>query len=196
MFKESVVKCIAPSCPKLNSAERRVKPKLVRPSLESKIVVELGLKKEYLKDLFQDSIFDLLSFIDDAFKDKWDVTLSPNVSLRREALEKEVDDRFQKKKEMTSKVDGKASLPLLPKGTPKALTQNFKQKEMVIEYEEEYYEDYVFKFLDHYVCKLMERGFENVIQCQRTLQEMHLRSHKQLNDLELKVDNANAHHQT
>uniref|UniRef100_A0A9I9EJ73 Uncharacterized protein n=1 Tax=Cucumis melo TaxID=3656 RepID=A0A9I9EJ73_CUCME len=42
----------------------------------------------------------------------------------------------------------------------------------------------------------MEKGFKDVIQCQNNLQEMHLRSQKQLHDLELKVDNANVHHQT
>ena len=67
---------------------------------------------------------------------------------------------------------------------------------MVKKDEEEVDEDYIFKFIGHYICKPIERGFEDVIQCQSNLQKMHLQGQKQLSDLELKVDNTNAHHQS
>ena len=41
----------------------------------------------------------------------------------------------------------------------------------------------------------MKRGFEDVIQCQSNLQEIQLRSKKQLCNLELKCDNVNANSQ-
>lgn len=63
-----------------------------------------------------------MSFIDDMFKDTEDVTLSPEVSPIREALEKTIDDPLQRVKETTPKVDGKTSLPPPPKETPKVST--------------------------------------------------------------------------
>lgn len=38
----------------------------------------------------------------------------------------------------------------------------------------------------------MEKGYEDIIQCQSNLQEMHTQCQRQLSDLKLKMDNANA----
>ncbi|KAA0049656.1 hypothetical protein E5676_scaffold368G00010 [Cucumis melo var. makuwa] len=61
--------------------------------------------------------------------------------------------------------------------------------------EEEVDAYYVFKFIDKFICKPLERGFEDTFQCQSNLQEMQLRSQKQVSDLELKIDNASASNQ-
>lgn len=61
--------------------------------------------------------------------------------------------------------------------------------------EEEVDQEYTLKFNDDYVCKPMNNGCEYVIQGERNLYEMHLRSQKQLHDLELKCDNSNTHNQ-
>lgn len=34
--------------------------------------------------------------------------------------------------------------------------------------------DYVFKFMDEFICKPLKRGFEDMFQCQSNLQEMQL----------------------
>ena len=47
-------------------------------------------------------------------------------------------------------------------------------KEVMREEEEGVNEDYIFKFLDHYVYKPMEKGFEGAIQCQSNLHETQL----------------------
>ncbi|KAA0038042.1 hypothetical protein E5676_scaffold237G001500 [Cucumis melo var. makuwa] len=41
----------------------------------------------------------------------------------------------------------------------------------------------------------LQRGKETTLKSERNLYEMHLRSQKQLHDLELKCDNSNAHNQ-
>lgn len=66
------------------------------------------------------------------------------------------------------------SLPSPPKQVVKASTQNTRMKEVVREDEEEVDENYNLKFIDDYVCKPMNNGFEDVIQCKSNLQEMHL----------------------
>lgn len=53
--------------------------------------------------------------------------------------------------------------------------------------------DYLFKFMDHHICKPMKKGFEDLIQCQSNTQEMQLQSENMIIDMELKMDNANAH---
>lgn len=95
------------------------------------------------------------------------------MSPSKEVLEKAVDDPLQKGKETTSEAAGKTSLPLLPKQTREPATQNAKQKEMIRDDEDG--EDYVFKFINDYICKPMGNGFEVVFQWQSNLQEMQLR---------------------
>lgn len=92
------------------------------------------------------------------------MTLSLVVSPK-EILEKVVDDPLQEGKQTTPKKVGETSLPSPPKQTPKVLTQNAKQKKAMREVEEEVDEDYIYKFIDHYVYKTMERGFKDAIQC-------------------------------
>ena len=50
--------------------------------------------------------------------------------------------------------------------------------------------------MDEFICKPLERGFEDMFQCQRNLQEMQLQDQKPVSDLELKIDNASARNQT
>lgn len=102
-----------------------------------------------------------MSFNDGAFKGTEDAKLSP----RREVLDKEVDDPLQKGKQTTHKEVGATSLPSSPRQTPKASMQNAKQKEAVREDKDNVDEEYIFKFIDNFVCKLMERRFEDVTQC-------------------------------
>lgn len=97
------------------------------------------------------------------------------MSPRRKTLNKAVDDPLREKTKIPSKEVGETCLPLPPKETPSASTQNNTQKETMKEDEKVVYEDYIFKLIDHYICKPMDRGFEDVIQCQRNFQEIHLR---------------------
>uniref|UniRef100_A0A9I9EID2 Uncharacterized protein n=1 Tax=Cucumis melo TaxID=3656 RepID=A0A9I9EID2_CUCME len=46
-----------------------------------------------------------------------------------------------------------------------------------------------------FICKPLENGMEDIIQCQRNLQEIHLQSQRKLSDLELKMDNANVNNE-
>ena len=52
--------------------------------------------------------------------------------------------------------------------------------------------DYIFKSIDQCICKLMNNIYEDIIPCKSKLQEMQLWSKKQVSDLELKMDSANA----
>uniref|UniRef100_A0A9I9E4L6 Uncharacterized protein n=1 Tax=Cucumis melo TaxID=3656 RepID=A0A9I9E4L6_CUCME len=45
--------------------------------------------------------------------------------------------------------------------------------------------------MENFICKPLKSGIEDIIQCQRNLQKMHLPSQRKLSDLELKMDNAN-----
>ena len=68
--------------------------------------------------------------------------------------------------------------------------QNTKQKETTRD--DEYDEDHFFKSINDHVCKPLGSGFEDLFLCQSNLQDMQLRHKKQLEDLELKVDNTRA----
>ena len=65
------------------------------------------------------------------------------------------------------------------------------RKEAIRGNEEEVNKDYIFIFMDEFICKPMKNQIEDIIQCQRNLQEMHLQSQRQLSDLELRIDNTN-----
>ncbi|TYK23147.1 hypothetical protein E5676_scaffold142G001560 [Cucumis melo var. makuwa] len=62
-------------------------------------------------DLFQDSICDPLTFIDDAFRASEDTTRTPIVSPSKEALKKVVDNPFLKGKQIASEEAGETHLP-------------------------------------------------------------------------------------
>ena len=65
------------------------------------------------------------------------------------------------------------------------------RKEAIRGNEEEVNKDYIFIFMDEFIRKPMKNQIEDIIQCQRNLQEMHLQSQRQLSDLELRIDNTN-----
>uniref|UniRef100_A0A9I9E7V8 Uncharacterized protein n=1 Tax=Cucumis melo TaxID=3656 RepID=A0A9I9E7V8_CUCME len=61
--------------------------------------------------------------------------------------------------------------------------------------EDEVDEDYIFKFMDNFICKPLENEIEDIIQFQSNLQEIHLPSQRKLSDLKLKMDNANVNNE-
>lgn len=73
-----------------------------------------------------------------------------------------VNDSLQREEETNPGRCRDTSSPL-PKQTAKTCSQNIKLKEAVREDEEEVDDDYLFKFLDHYVCKPMKKEFEDII---------------------------------
>ncbi|KAA0054482.1 hypothetical protein E6C27_scaffold24G002610 [Cucumis melo var. makuwa] len=118
----------------------------------------LKIKQGQTKELFQDSISEPLTFIDEAFKALEDATQTPVVSKSKEVLEKKIDNPLQKEKETTFEVAGEISLPLRPKQTPGPTPHNAKQKEATKNDKDD--EDYVFKFIDDYICKPLERNLK------------------------------------
>ncbi|KAA0052076.1 hypothetical protein E5676_scaffold1371G00370 [Cucumis melo var. makuwa] len=73
---------------------------------------------------------------------------------------------LQREKEILSKVVVEKSLPSPSKLTPNASTQKDQLKKAVREKErEEFDEDYIFEFMDHYIRKPMEKGIDDIIQC-------------------------------
>lgn len=116
------------------------------------------------KDFFKDSICDRLAFLDDALKESEDVTLSPVVSPRKEALKKVVDGPLRKRKETTSEVASEMHLPSRSNQTSKVTMQDNKQKKAVREDDDdEEDDDHFFKFINENVSKPMQEGFEDVI---------------------------------
>lgn len=76
---------------------------------------------------------------------------------------------LQREKEILSKVVVEKSLPSPSKLTLNASTQKDKLKKAVREKErEEFDEDYIFEFMDHYIRKPMEKGIDDIIQCRVT----------------------------
>ena len=47
-------------------------------------------------------------------------------------------------------------------------------------------EDYIFKFMDNFICKPLKSGIEDIIQCQSNLQDMYLRSQKKIKRFRVK----------
>lgn len=80
------------------------------------------------------------------------------MSKSKEVLEKKIDNPLQKEKETTFEVAGEISLPLRPKQTPGPTPHNAKQKEATKNDKDD--EDYVFKFIDDYICKPLERNLK------------------------------------
>ena len=66
-----------------------------------------------------------------------------------------LSDLMSQNGEVLEEVNDKTCLPSLPKTTIETSKQKDKMKKLVREDEEGVYEDYIFKFLDHYVCKPM-----------------------------------------
>ncbi|TYK11947.1 hypothetical protein E5676_scaffold177G001300 [Cucumis melo var. makuwa] len=86
-------------------------------------------------------------------------------------MKETIDDPLQREKEEVPEDVGEKSLPSSGKSIPEASTQLDKLKEAVRE-EEEVSADYVFMFIDEYICKPLERGFKDIFQCKSNLQEM------------------------
>ncbi|KAE8645993.1 hypothetical protein Csa_015499, partial [Cucumis sativus] len=59
-------------------------------------------------------------------------------------------DMMSQNGEVLEEVNDKTCLPSLPKTTTETSKQKDKMKKLVREDEEGVYEDYIFKFLDHY----------------------------------------------
>ncbi|KAA0032726.1 drebrin-like [Cucumis melo var. makuwa] len=102
-----------------------------------------------------------------------------------------MDDAYKESEERAPK----KSLPSPPKSTTETFIRTYKLKEAEREDEKEVDEYFIFKFMDHYICMPVEKGFEDVIKCQSNHKEMPFWSEKQLCDLELKCNNANANSQ-
>ncbi|KAA0051346.1 hypothetical protein E5676_scaffold419G00410 [Cucumis melo var. makuwa] len=104
-------------------------------------------------------------FIDDVFNEQEDGDGSPELSPKRKEILKEVihDPLYGEKEILLNKV-GKKSLPSPSKSTLKASTRKDKLKKSVRKKEEEEVDgDYIFKFMNHYIYKPMDKGFEDVI---------------------------------
>ncbi|KAA0062630.1 hypothetical protein E6C27_scaffold79G001410 [Cucumis melo var. makuwa] len=104
--------------------------------------------------------------------------LSQSKRVRRreieiEALKEIVDDPLQGEKEELPEDVSEKSLPSPPKPILEVVVRLEKLKEAMKE-EEEVDANYVFKFMDEFICKPLERGFEDIFQCQSNLQEMQL----------------------
>lgn len=132
--------------------------------------------------------------MDDAYKESEERAPSTVVPKRKEVQKEAIDDPFQGERNNPWE-DVEKSLPSPPKSTTETFIRTYKLKEAEREDEKEVDEYFIFKFMDHYICMPVEKGFEDVIKCQSNHKEMPFWSEKQLCDLELKCNNANANSQ-
>lgn len=94
------------------------------------------------------------------FKESEEVAPSHVVSQSNEVLEEAVNDPFQREKVIASELDGETCIPSSPKTTIETPELKDTMTEDVRKDEEEVDENYVFKLVDHYVCKPMEKGLK------------------------------------
>lgn len=85
-----------------------------------------------------------------------------------------INDTLQGVKEIIPEEVGEKSYPSPSKSTIKTSMWKDKLKKATREDEEETDQGYILKFMDHYICKQMEKGFEDIVQWQSNLQEMQL----------------------
>ena len=140
------------------------------------------------QDIFHETSSDPATLLVDVTKE------SKEGEKEKEVLKETIDNPLQGETEVFPKDADERSLPSPPKSIPKASTRLDKLKKVVRE--EEVDANYFFKFMDDYICKPLERGFEDIVQCQSNLQEIQMQGQKQLSDLELKVDSASTNSQT
>ena len=87
---------------------------------------------------------------------------------KREVLEETINDPLERRKEQLLEDVGEKSLPSQPRQFSKVAMPLEKLKEVMRE-DEEVDVDYVFKFMDEFIRKPLERGFEDMFQCRKKL---------------------------
>lgn len=107
------------------------------------------------QDIFHKTSSDPVALLDDATRE------SKEGDKEKEVFEETINDPLQGEKEYLPKDAREKSLPLPRRSIPEALKGLEKSKEAMRE-EEEADADYVFKFMDEFICKPLERGFEEI----------------------------------
>ncbi|TYJ96034.1 hypothetical protein E5676_scaffold2612G00500 [Cucumis melo var. makuwa] len=110
-----------------------------------------------IKDIFHETSSDPATLLVDVTKE------SKEGEKEKEVLKETIDNPLQGETEVFPKDADERSLPSPPKSIPKASTRLDKLKKVVRE--EEVDANYFFKFMDDYICKPLERGFEDIVQC-------------------------------
>ncbi|TYK02157.1 hypothetical protein E5676_scaffold388G00470 [Cucumis melo var. makuwa] len=107
------------------------------------------------QDIFHETSYDLATLLDDTTRE------SEEGDKEKEVPKETIDDPIQEEKEKLLEDVGEKSLPSPPKSIPEVVTWLDKLKEVVRE-EKEVDMDYVVQFMDEFICKPLEKGFEDI----------------------------------
>ncbi|KAA0064201.1 hypothetical protein E6C27_scaffold548G001430 [Cucumis melo var. makuwa] len=86
-------------------------------------------------------------------------------ATRKGVVQEEVNNPLQRKLEINPEVDSKTRLPSPPKSTLKDFMRLEQKKETIRGGEDEVDKDYIFKFMEIFICKPLENGIEDIIKC-------------------------------